>query len=1080
MIEKYITLRTIRSSQNSFSSVYEIQDKDTGKNYALKIIKGITTPLYDVVFEREVGALNKLRTCENIVRIEYYDKYIDSEHGKCGRIFLEFLEGDNLDDVDVIEMSNRQKFHLVNKLVEAVQAAHENNIIHRDINPKNIMVVSDDSVKLIDFGISKIKDMINSDTTYQFATNRYAAPEVHNHNENATEQSDIYSLGAVFYYLFTGNEPPIADDFEEHLKSIGGIDIEFKSIIDKMIRKNLNERYKNIFDVKKTILKIIKRFSKSNKTFVFQVSNSTVSHMKNLSLIPRQVSNSQAIQEHLYEEFLDGFISIEKEDTEQTDYILCGTHCSMECIFDEELELFKVAKVTKIMPHKREEFKKKAMEVDGDIRFVQSGVKSSFNNNFELTISVKDHKETFLSSINVNNEYTKKFSAWHKFLEIMELEYKNKVLKIEYNSYKIENEYIIFEISERCFMNLEEVSHDISFISEEKNKTLKIGDMSSYQKQDDKYFLTVNKGHRKIKLPKNGFIFEDYTKNISLINRERKAINAFNYEEYASTSNLKSIFSGIQLASHFKSPKQLRFFNESLDSAQRRAVEKALNSRDIALIQGPPGTGKTNVIIEIIRQIIELNKQGKVFKQNILLVSQSHAAVDKMLEDLNEVSSDNSKVIRIGKDEHLTEIVKEKYAVDYAQSRWIKDVVSKSNSYVEKRLNSLNIDLDEFHEYYKAQLQYKPEGNGSNNKNKTAILEFEGKYRDLVNSKEFKWLMIQKDWVNRVPGRMDIQQHFIRNSVIISGTCTGVVSNAAIRDMIFDYVIIDEAAKATFPELLISIIRAKKIIMVGDHKQLPPVLDTNLIESNVTVFSENNIDSGTLYEGVFERLFDHLPVENKHVLSTQYRMHPIIGTMISQVFYDNAISNGIASAERGHPIDIYSGLSIVWLDTSQCAERFEESYDTSFGNVFEANLVKEQLKKIDDGIGETKFDVGVITAYSAQKHIILKEIQPINLKRLDAKVAVNTVDAFQGGQKDIIIYSTVRSRRKGRSIGHLKSKERLNVAFSRAKRLLIIIGDAQYLNNESVDGNLFPKIIRYIKDNPNGCEIIDYKQGERM
>ena len=89
--------------------------------------------------------------------------------------FLEHIEGETLQRTDVIELSNPEKVHIIDQLINAVQVAHENSIIHRDINPKNIMVTRDKQVKLIDFGISKIKDMVNTDTLYQFATNKYAA-----------------------------------------------------------------------------------------------------------------------------------------------------------------------------------------------------------------------------------------------------------------------------------------------------------------------------------------------------------------------------------------------------------------------------------------------------------------------------------------------------------------------------------------------------------------------------------------------------------------------------------------------------------------------------------------------------------------------------------------------------------------------------------------------------------------------------------------------------------------------------------------------------------------------------------------
>ncbi|MDK2934400.1 MAG: hypothetical protein PWP27_2210 [Clostridiales bacterium] len=1086
VLSKYEVVRILKPGNNSYSEVSEIKDISTEKHYAMKIIKGINTPLHNVIFEREVGALTKLRTCSNIVRLEHYDIHNDDNYGKCGRVFLEYIEGEQLQKIDVLELNTIEKVKIIEQLISAIQTAHENNIIHRDINPKNIMITPDKQVKLIDFGISKIKDMVNSDTLFQFATNKYAAPEVHTHSENATEKSDIYSLGAVLYFIFTGEEPPIANEFETKLEKTGGIDIEFKEIIKKMVKLSPEDRYDNIFEVRKELKKLFNRFTKQNRTYIFSIDSGKIVHMRNLSLVPNSDNFADIIENYINEDFLEAYIFIENDDEEdkiEELYTLYGIHYYFECYYDDKNQIFRITKVDKLQPYKREQIKRKAMYVNGDVKFILSGRRIPSNNNFELTISTKDSKKDFLSSSNVNNEYTKKFFAWHKLLDIMEIEYKKNVIRVNYDSFKIEDNVCVFSINEQDYYLLDENKDEITFIYEntkgKRNKVVEIGNLKSIYIDNEKFYLKLNNINTglKSKLPKSGVICEDYRRNLSLINREKKALNSFNNEDYVSPSNLKSIFSGIQSAGFFNAPTGRVYFNELLDGTQKKAVTKALNSQDISLIQGPPGTGKTNVIIEILRQILEMNNQGQIFKQKILLVSQAHAAVDKMLEDLDQTSSDNIKVIRIGRDENLSDTVREKYAVDYAQSRWVNRIIDGSNNFAKNLLSSLEIDKEEFDKYCEAIMETKFSKGEDEKLYESAmsfITYFEEKYKELLETKDFKSLQIQKDWVNRIVGRMDIQQHFIKNAEIVSGTCTGVISNYVINDMVFDYVIIDEAAKATFPELLISIIRAKKIIMVGDHRQLPPVLDEELIKNSKQTFIESNLDFNTLYNSIFMKLFEHLPSENKQVLNTQYRMHPTIGTMISQLFYDNQILNGVSIKDRKHNIKKYMDLAIVWLDTSKSPDRFEENISTTYRNMLEANIVKEQLKLINNSIDSSEYDVGVITPYSGQKNLIRNEIQQNTYDNINSNVVVNSVDAFQGGQKDIIIYSTVRSSDKHKNIGFLKSEERLNVAFSRAKRLLIIIGDAEFLSDTSINDNKFPLIIKYIKENPEHCRIIDY------
>lgn len=1087
MLEGYNILTYKKKGKNTFSDVLIIQDKKTEECYALKIIKRMSTPLHSVLFEREVEALTKLRICQSIVKLIHFDvdNYKDEEndYGDCGYIFLEYIEGKRLDEIDVFELSNNKKYKIIEQLIEAVQVAHENNIIHRDISPQNIMIQNNDKIKLIDFGISKIKDMVNDDTVYQFATNGYAAPEVKEHSENATEQSDIYSLGAVIYYLFTGQEPPLSYQVGESLK-YSGIDVELRKIILKMMSVSIETRYKNIFDVKKDLLVFIGKMNKNNKKYIVKVNSRILTSMQSNNLVPQSKKFTEVLSEDIYEDFAKAYVDIEEKEDGDNQYIFYGNSIEFRCYYNKEKQMFLTSTARKIFPNLRAFFQKKSMEIDGNIKFVLIDTPEE-NNNFELTNQLKDFKVNFNSKENINNEYSKNFFSWHKFLDIMEESCKNETLKIKYYSREVSGKYIIFNISEEDYYKVDEkADSEMVFVIEEsrhnKKHTVEVGSYSKIESEDNKYYLYLVKSNKVSisKIPKSGVISEDYRKKIKLIEREKKAISSFNNEQYVGTDKLKGIFSGVSNASSFNRPNQLKYFNERLDFSQRRAIEKVLNSQDIALIQGPPGTGKTNVIIEIIRQIINYGKKGDVFRKKILLVSQAHAAVDKMLEDLNEFSDGDIKVIRVGRNENLTNLVREKYAIDKVQDAWIDEVIQKCKENKKKNLSFLNIEEEEFDNYYKNLRKEYDNCSEEESKNiEKTIISFEEKYSDSLKESKFQALLIQQDWMSRIQSDLEIEKYFVKNSNIIAGTCTGFLSNRTISDMVFDYLIVDEAAKATFPELLISVIKAKKIILVGDHKQLPPVLDETLIRSNKDRFIESKVDISTLYSGVFYRLFKHLNESNKQTLLTQYRMHPTIGTMVSQMFYEEEkISNGVEAEERIHNILEYNGLAIVWISTSKCINKREKKNFNgtlkTYSNILEAKIVREQLSLINK-YSNNDIDVGVITPYSAQKAKIKDELKNLDLSRIKDEVAVNSVDAFQGGQKDIIIYSTVRSNTDNK-IGFLDSQERLNVAFSRAKKLLIIVGDKEFLNRTEIRNNRFPEIISYI-NSKDDCKFIDYQ-----
>lgn len=327
---------------------------------------------------------------------------------------------------------------------------------------------------------------------------------------------------------------------------------------------------------------------------------------------------------------------------------------------------------------------------------------------------------------------------------------------------------------------------------------------------------------------------------------------------------------------------------------------------------------------------------------------------------------------------------------------------------------------------------------------------------------------IQEDWINRLVDQNSLDYQMIRSAVVIAGTCVGFLSNEVIKDMSFDYVIIDEAAKATTPELLVSIIKAKKIILVGDQNQLPAYADAEV--SPTLAKLTKNPD----YR-LFDILYNSLPDTHKQILTTQYRMIENIGNLISKVFYRGIIDTGCNDDEKRHGLSRYVGKSIVWFDTS--ANKKKSQKRTKGGSYINEEEKRIILEILDDlkSTGELKgLDIGIITGYSGQKELLRKSIKATGLDKIASKIDINTLDAFQGRENDIIIYSTVRTRD---SIGFQKEKERVNVAFSRAKKLLIVCGDKNFFYNFDDQDNKFVEIIDYISEEEE-CEIIQCDGGK--
>lgn len=482
----------------------------------------------------------------------------------------------------------------------------------------------------------------------------------------------------------------------------------------------------------------------------------------------------------------------------------------------------------------------------------------------------------------------------------------------------------------------------------------------------------------------------------------------------------------------------------NLNEKQLEAVTKSVLAKDLALIQGPPGTGKTTVIAEIIWQEIRRNPDCR-----ILLTSQTNLAVDNALERLQ--GQTGIRPVRIGKPDKLEPEGRrfslpvidswaqdEKNGEDNATRIWIDRIANKiSND--PKYLGAVDA--------WKSELQVK---------DKHSRTEFSRLYKSNVNlvaatcsicgSRDFSW------------------------------SYSDIFGGNERSDMFFDVVIMDEASKATPLEMAVPLVLGKKIIVIGDHKQLPPMMDENTIDSALEKIGKKELaEELQKAESQFKRLFEAAAKVRKTVvatLDTQYRMHEQIMNTIKQFYQEELAATGGLKCGIIDTMDIpdltnkgsrWHGISInpiispnthaVWIDVKTP----ETALNPGYKNEGELKAIDLVLKALEQADGYKEFlhsqskpedkEIGIITFYSAQNREIKKKYKG-RAYRMDV------VDRFQGMERNIIIASTVRSNAKN-NIGFAKEIERINVAFSRARRLLIVVGNKrQFESNNSYTASI--------------------------
>ena len=335
------------------------------------------------------------------------------------------------------------------------------------------------------------------------------------------------------------------------------------------------------------------------------------------------------------------------------------------------------------------------------------------------------------------------------------------------------------------------------------------------------------------------------------------------------------------------------------------------------------------------------------------------------------------------------------------------------------------------------------------------------------------------------------QQIYINACNVVGISCTDNMRNLSDNGYNdFDVVIIDEVSKATPPELLIPLMKARKAILVGDHRQLPPMFKEHEESYKEITINQDSIPEEIrdlltqenfrrfkkmVTSSLFKDYFEQADEGIKHSLLVQYRMHTDIMDIINR-FYEQRLSCGNSEAieklEKNHNLTIkgIDGSTFIkpeihayWIDSSSTPNNkpiyeIRPNNSTSNYNILEKYIVIELLKKIADAYKEQGYNknnqktVGVISFYQMQVNEIRETFR--NAKKTydfsAINVDINTVDRFQGKEKNIIITSLVRNNEKGRASKHVVAFERINVAFSRAQELLFIVGAKHMYENQAV------------------------------
>lgn len=1016
---------------------------------------------------------------------------------------------------------------------EALDLAASKNIFHKDLHPRNVLINKERKPIIIDFGISLLEHTISKRPIENEFSSKFAAPEyIKKEEAKLQSRTDFYSLSLSILYSLLGHQLFYEDENNEsrlskvvelykHNISQQGI-AAFQEVFRKSFDGDPNKRYYRYSELRDAINNL------------FEVINHTPE--KPFAL---HIESDISIDEFVREINTDGVSIAVNEQRHNLHKNVVAKFASANflaniCFFSNKGNCLEIRGLKKIDSLEENESKTHNWVLANGYKL--SGV--NFVSKQPSDTDITNYYDVFnlLEKLFIDKRDTTRSALQKTPREVLktymtllneEISYRrNNAFKVKYSEFEtnssneasfkivldektnIEEVNNFLKRSQAAFKKGTELDLNASEDAEGIKSKQSVGFSTRFDSKTNKLFIRDFPANKKDEVPLKGFLIEDtfqpeiqYKRQINAIkNYENDDITNSELRKYLfQPENLKTLaeesgelIADFEIISTEKDGTPVKFLD-----AQKFAILKSLYRPPITLIQGPPGTGKTTVITEIIRQILAKDKQAK-----ILITSQTNLAVDNVLSKI--VDAKGISFIRLGR--NIDDAVIDKHSFGNKLNLWARKTKGdcERNFAAQKQKASagqkntspfLNQILQEINKKqtwdvtkkYLKQFLNGPFAKGFENlygfiDNK---IQFEQELAKHLGEEQVylnKLELLKRKWISilsNIENKDELKSKFI-SSISIVGATANHIAAGMYRDFKFefDYVIMDEAAKATPAETLVPINMAHNLILVGDHQQLPPLVTaTEAVKKQVELklnTEDELVDFDKIYydqPSLFEIMYDSSPEEYKEMLDMQFRMPKQVGEVISALVYNNRLKSNEKSG-RPHNIKLKATTSMFMCDINKYPDRFQkqDTISRSLYNPASAKVTTQILAKLDslpELFKETKsekgYEIGVITGYGKQAEYLSAEIENAYFKNisLNKNLTVATVDSFQGSEKDIIIYDIVRSAKEkdNSGLGFLEMPNRINVALTRVRRLLIVVGDADYILNVSPS-------FRWISANP--------------